>query len=99
MTGNTDVLGFLRQYFEGGCLCLLSGILEKASRELSDIEACESYSKSCTCSRNPESPRSPWDEKVPPAVIKNIVKQVVGCGEVNRETKDLLRDYYENSRR
>lgn len=99
MTSDDDVLDFSRQYFEGGCLCLLSGIIDKVGEGLSDIEACETYSKSCTCSRNPESPKSPWDEKVPPAVIKNIVKQVIGCGEINQETKDLLREYYENSRR
>lgn len=43
----------MRKYFEEGCLCNLTGLIEK--QDIPDEEAVEYYMNHCTCSRNPES--------------------------------------------
>lgn len=43
---------YTREYFEEGCLCLISGKILGKARSVPDREAVEYYEASCTCSRN-----------------------------------------------
>lgn len=43
----------IRQYFEVGCLCIISGDIRVRSLE-SDKDAAERYVRECECSRHPE---------------------------------------------
>ena len=52
------------EYFEEGCLCVLSGKIETA--KANDDNALQFYLANCTCSRHPESStRSCWDREDP----------------------------------
>jgi hypothetical protein len=44
----------MRQYFEGGCLCIHSGKLAVLSSQTPDAEAVLHYERNCRCSRNYE---------------------------------------------
>jgi len=49
------------KYFEEGCLCVLSGKIEKAEQD--DPNAYQYYLDKCTCTRHPESSsRHCWDK-------------------------------------
>jgi hypothetical protein len=53
-----------REYFDEGCLCVLSGKIETA--KTNDDNALQFYLDNCTCSRHPESStRSCWDREDP----------------------------------
>lgn len=41
-----------RHYFESGCLCIDSGVLEKLPAEVDNWKAVEYYHNNCKCSRN-----------------------------------------------
>lgn len=41
-----------RNYFEEGCSCIASGVLEKYNQSGSDLQAVTYYQKNCHCSRN-----------------------------------------------
>ena len=44
-----------REYFEDGCLCIKSGIIEKKdSTAVPDETAYNYYNANCKCSRHPE---------------------------------------------
>ena len=48
------------KYFENGCLCLLTGRIEKT--DLTGREGWDYYVSKCTCTRNPELNRDQcWD--------------------------------------
>lgn len=50
----------LVEYFEGGCLCLITGRIKSANTKGQDAE--NYYMENCTCSRHPESAtRYCWD--------------------------------------
>lgn len=42
----------IREYFEAGCLCILTGEIQKKPETVSDFEASVYYENSCKCSRN-----------------------------------------------
>lgn len=42
----------VREYFESGCICILSGNIPKLSSDFDNWEAVEFYEKNCNCSRN-----------------------------------------------
>ena len=42
----------MRRYFESGCLCVLSGKLDKAAAPADDGDAIAFYEARCRCSRN-----------------------------------------------
>ncbi|MEI8659352.1 hypothetical protein [Vibrio sp. Hal054] len=41
-----------REYFEGGCLCIRDGAIEKKGAEIADLDAVIYYELACKCSRN-----------------------------------------------
>lgn len=48
-------------YFEAGCLCFLTGKIEKYNGQVEGID--EYYLNNCTCSRHPDSSnRYCWDK-------------------------------------
>lgn len=52
----------IRQYFETGCLCLMTNKIQKSLAN--DHDAVSYYMKNCHCSRHPESKhRECWDLK------------------------------------
>lgn len=62
-----------REYFEQGCLCVLSGKIETAKPD--DDNAFQYYLEHCTCSRHPESAtRSCWDRN--PIERKNALSLI-----------------------
>lgn len=51
-----------REYFERGCLCVLTHRIDKFNGEDNEL-AVKYYEKNCTCSRHPESgERDCWDK-------------------------------------
>lgn len=53
---------YFREYFEKGCLCVLTRRIDKFSGEDNEL-AVKYYEKHCTCSRHPESEtRDCWDK-------------------------------------
>lgn len=52
----------LVEYFEVGCVCVLTGLIPKHTTEL-HADAEQYYMERCTCSRHPESAaRECWDQ-------------------------------------
>jgi len=47
-------LKWLRDYFEEGCLCILSGAIKALPSSSSDRDAAAYYLDHCRCSRHPE---------------------------------------------
>jgi hypothetical protein len=41
-----------RKYWESGCLCILTGRIEKAPENLDDESACGYYYNNCICTRS-----------------------------------------------
>lgn len=41
-----------RNYWESGCLCVLTGRVEKKPESFGDKEACQHYYDSCICTRS-----------------------------------------------
>lgn len=55
---------FFREYYESGCLCLLTGKLEKYNGSDNE-EAVDYYNDNCNCSRNINSAnRNCWDRDI-----------------------------------
>lgn len=54
MTGAAEIerRAAMRRYFESGCLCVLSGKLDKAAAPADDGDAIAFYEARCQCSRN-----------------------------------------------
>lgn len=44
-----------REYFETGCVCVLSGELDKAPVAMAENDAAEYYMTNCRCTRHPEA--------------------------------------------
>ncbi|MCC3803870.1 hypothetical protein IB292_02350 [Vibrio parahaemolyticus] len=42
----------IRKYFEGGCMCVRDGVIEKKGAGCSDMGAVIYYELACQCSRN-----------------------------------------------
>lgn len=60
------------EYFESGCLCVLSGKIATAKPG----DGLQYYLDNCTCSRHPESAtRSCWD-KVDPTARQNALAEI-----------------------
>ena len=66
----------LREYFESGCLCILTEKIEKCNY-LDDTIAEGYYLKNCHCSRHPESARRYcWDredKRSNPQIVKDFI--------------------------
>lgn len=64
------------KHFEGGCLCVLTGRIEKQAP--GSIDAERFYLDNCTCSRHPESAsRECWDhdKDLRKAALQQIAKR------------------------
>lgn len=74
---NTKENYFLAKYFEIGCVCLLTGRINKPDTQDLDL-AVDYYMEECTCSRHPESAtRECWDRKLDHAekqALKELIK-------------------------
>ena len=66
----------LREYFENGCLCILTEKIEKCNH-LDDDKVEDYYLKNCHCSRHPESStRYCWDredKRSNPQIVKDFI--------------------------
>ena len=71
----------LREYFENGCMCILTEKMEKC-KNLDDDKAVSYYLKNCHCSRHPESAnRHCWDkddERSNPQIVKDFIRSKSG---------------------
>ena len=65
----------LREYFENGCMCILTEKIEKCN--YLDDKAEDYYLKNCHCSRHPESStRYCWDredKRSNPQIVKDFI--------------------------
>ena len=66
----------LREYFESGCMCILTEKIEKCNH-LDDAKAEGYYFKNCHCSRHPVSARRYcWDredKRSNPQIVKDFI--------------------------
>lgn len=66
----------LVDYFERGCLCLVTDRIEKHNKETVS-EGLDYYMENCTCSRHPESAkRLCWDKQLG-SIDKARLKQLI----------------------
>ncbi len=67
----------LREYFENGCMCILTEKIEKCNH-LDDAKVEGYYLKNCHCSRHPESARRYcWDredKRSNPQIVKDFIR-------------------------
>lgn len=90
---NTKDDFLLAKYFEVGCLCLLTGRINKADTQ--DLElAADYYMEQCTCSRHPESAtRECWDRqlnKAEKAELKLSIKELIKARNKKAEQTEAL---------
>lgn len=67
---------YFREYYELGCLCVLTNKIEKFEGE-DDAEAVEFYEKNCQCSRHTNSAnRKCWDSLLTPKEHRKLVNSL-----------------------
>lgn len=76
MTTKNKANRHFREYYESGCLCILTNKIKKTEGG-DDAAAVSFYDENCTCSRHPESAnRKCWDSLLTLEQIKNLLQSI-----------------------